>query len=415
MEYNVRIDENFLRGDHVDGEVLQHTDLNELENVAKTAINANYEDIQKLQDGTLLIGNSERLDGATLSTFSEETLQNSDTTVPTSMQIKQYVDGAISNIDLGGYYTKRETDTILEGYVKPTDYASAQKGGTIKLGQYGATRDASGFISLNSYSNDDYESLTNNFFISKGTLENVITGKELVNKTYVDDLADEKQNIIFNDYVNVTSANAVNLNTASAGLYHFKNSYIIWGDLDEPQLYDDSLWLVEVYSETFRQLYDITYQTTYNVEKSGNTYSMEEFWNIDNVYFEDSIEDFVSFSDYPNIDNAKAGVVKIDPGANMKLSDINSPTGRGAIVPYYGNSFLSDTQLLKSGNGAPTLGSYEILGSFYQDKSNGNLYQILLDTDGEHWVWKQIATKAYVDGLVGDIGTALDTINGEVI
>ena len=25
-------------------------------------------------------------------------------------------------------------------------------------------------------------------FISKGTLENVITGKELVNKTYVDDL-----------------------------------------------------------------------------------------------------------------------------------------------------------------------------------------------------------------------------------
>ena len=77
MEYNVRIDDNFLRGDHVDGEVLQHTDLNELENVAKTAINANYEDIQKLQDGTILIGNSEKLDGASLSKFADETLQNS--------------------------------------------------------------------------------------------------------------------------------------------------------------------------------------------------------------------------------------------------------------------------------------------------------------------------------------------------
>lgn len=114
MSYNLRIDENFLRGDHVDGEVLQHTDLNEIENVAKTAINANYEDIQKLQDGTISIGNSEKLDGATLSKFATETLQNSDTKVPTSSQVKQYVDGALSNINLEGYYTKRETDELLE-------------------------------------------------------------------------------------------------------------------------------------------------------------------------------------------------------------------------------------------------------------------------------------------------------------
>lgn len=208
MNYNVRIDDNFLRGDHVDGEVLQHTDLNELENVAKTAINANYEDIQKLQDGTILIGNSEKLDGASLSKFANETLQNSDTKVPTASQVKNYVDGAIGNIDLEGYYTKRETDTILEGYVTPTDYATAQKGGVIKLGQYGATRDADGFISLNSYSDTDYESLTNNFFISKGTLENVITGKDLTTKSYVDNELAEKvdkvtgKGLSTNDYTN---------------------------------------------------------------------------------------------------------------------------------------------------------------------------------------------------------------------
>ena len=41
MNYNVRIDDNFLKADHSDGEVLQHTDLNEHENVVKTAIIVN--------------------------------------------------------------------------------------------------------------------------------------------------------------------------------------------------------------------------------------------------------------------------------------------------------------------------------------------------------------------------------------
>lgn len=135
MNYNVRIDDAFLRGDHVDGEILQHTDLNELERVAKAAINANYEDIQKLQDGTTTIANSEKFDNATLSKFAVETLQNSDTKVPTSMQTKQYVDTAISAIDLSGYYTSRETDELLDTKVdvvegkqlSTEDYTTAEK------------------------------------------------------------------------------------------------------------------------------------------------------------------------------------------------------------------------------------------------------------------------------------------------
>jgi len=388
MEYNVRIDDNFLRGDHVDGEVLQHTDLNELENVAKTAINANYEDIQKLQDGTILIGNSEKLDGASLSKFADETLQNSDTKVPTSSQVKQYVDGAISNIDLDGYYTKREIDAIVETY----------------------DSDGNGIV--------DNSEKVNNHTVLTDVPENAVFTDTVYDDTEVRasiaNLNTTKQNIIFNDYVNVTSANAVNLNTAPAGLYHFKNSYIIWGDLDEPQLYKDSLWLVEVYSETNRTLIDITYQYMYIVEKSGSTYSMEEVWFVDNVYFEETVEDLVSFTDYPGgnvLDGLTSGVIKVDPACNMAISDINYPGGRGVLIPNVGNSFLSNTQLLKSGNGAPTLGSYEILGSFYQDEDNGNLYQLLLDTDGDHHIWKQIATKSYVDGLVGNIQTLLDALD----
>ena len=41
----MRIDDNYLRGNRVDGEVVYSSDFNELEIVVKTAINANYTDI----------------------------------------------------------------------------------------------------------------------------------------------------------------------------------------------------------------------------------------------------------------------------------------------------------------------------------------------------------------------------------
>lgn len=41
----MRIDDNYLRGDRVDGEIVTSSDFNELETVVKAAINANYDDI----------------------------------------------------------------------------------------------------------------------------------------------------------------------------------------------------------------------------------------------------------------------------------------------------------------------------------------------------------------------------------
>lgn len=108
MDYNVRIDDNFLKAEHEDGEVLHHTDLNELESVIKTAINANYEDIQKLQDGTLPVSGATSLkadDGvAILSQYADEVLQASDSKIPTSMQVKSYVDNAINSVNTGIIY-----------------------------------------------------------------------------------------------------------------------------------------------------------------------------------------------------------------------------------------------------------------------------------------------------------------------
>jgi len=88
-----------------------------------------------------------------------------------------------------------KADTALQSgdltdYVKNTDYATDSKGGAIRVWtQYCYSVGSSyGNLYAITKSYEDYTSAGNNIFISKGTLENVITGKELVNKTYVDGL-----------------------------------------------------------------------------------------------------------------------------------------------------------------------------------------------------------------------------------
>lgn len=113
-------------------------------------------------------------------------------------QTDTLLSGKVDNSTLNDYYTKTRADellatkvdtTTLTDYVKNTDYATGGKGGVIKIGSaYGTEINSSGIMypSLVAYSN--YANMSNYAFIGKGTLENVITGKELVNKTYVDGL-----------------------------------------------------------------------------------------------------------------------------------------------------------------------------------------------------------------------------------
>ncbi len=109
-------------------------------------------------------------------------------------------------VDLSDYYTKEETyskgevDNLipdLTNYVKNTNYASASKGGVIKSGYYGLQVDSNnGKAYCDTYTYANYGNVENQRFISKGTLENVITGKELVNKTYVDNLVGDIETIL---------------------------------------------------------------------------------------------------------------------------------------------------------------------------------------------------------------------------
>jgi hypothetical protein len=96
MTYIKRISDNYLKADLLDGDIIQHTEINEIESITKTGINANYEDIQRISDGTLISGNSTLLCGCSLSKQSIEVLQNNDGKIPTSKQVKTYVDLAVT-------------------------------------------------------------------------------------------------------------------------------------------------------------------------------------------------------------------------------------------------------------------------------------------------------------------------------
>lgn len=90
-----------------------------------------------------------------------------------------------------GYYklSALETQKVdLTNYVKNIDYATGSKGGTVRSGGFGINVNSTGqmFGVVHSYA--QYNTDDNTQVMSKGTLENVITGKDLTTKSYVDGL-----------------------------------------------------------------------------------------------------------------------------------------------------------------------------------------------------------------------------------
>ena len=88
---------------------------------------------------------------------------------------------------------------LLTDYVKNTDYASYNKSGVIKIdaSAYGSNV-TDGFLSAGVTTYSNYRNKSNNFIVSKGTLENIITGKDLTTKAYVDGLVGDIGTILDN-------------------------------------------------------------------------------------------------------------------------------------------------------------------------------------------------------------------------
>ena len=92
-------------------------------------------------------------------------------------------------VDLTDYYTKTETNTLLNNKVGFTDYATSSTAGVIKaVASMGYGVSSTGVLQSQIANYSNYESASNYYNIGKGTLENVITGKGLTTKSYVDGL-----------------------------------------------------------------------------------------------------------------------------------------------------------------------------------------------------------------------------------
>ena len=116
-----------------------------------------------------------------------------------------YVDDAtfVSGLDTNGYVqvgyyrlSALETQKVdLTNYVTNTDYATSAVAGVMKVSN-GVVVGGTGSVSCSPRTYADYSGLSSSYFISKGTLENVITGKDLTTKSYVDSLVGNLETIL---------------------------------------------------------------------------------------------------------------------------------------------------------------------------------------------------------------------------
>lgn len=114
--YN-RIGETDLNPTYKDGQTYQHTDINQMLGMLKTAINENYYDIQRLLNGAKTVGNANQLDDATLSRYIDEELQSDDNKIPSSQQAKAYMDALFAGYSAPvrgvDYWTEADQQQIV--------------------------------------------------------------------------------------------------------------------------------------------------------------------------------------------------------------------------------------------------------------------------------------------------------------
>ena len=114
---------------------------------------------------------------------------------------EQYTDSTSPGLFIG----KGTLENVIEGkgLVSNTDYADAGTGGVIKTGSsYGTTMSASGNLRAVVKTYEDYSSAGDYMLVGKGTLENVITGKGLVDQTA---LAGKQDTLTAGTGINITN------------------------------------------------------------------------------------------------------------------------------------------------------------------------------------------------------------------
>ena len=321
-----------------------------------------------------------------------------------------------------------EIGEIENNYVKFTDSATDEIAGVIKLGN-GFKKDINGRASAQSLLYNGYQSASISQFISKGTLENVIEGKGLVDSStlsncklsdFTDDLGNSpvhthsqyltehqdismKQNIEDNtlNTNSKTIPTAINeVNSIAKGAtqaYGFPNYqqlimalnilpndyFNVGQNLYIVTLNVPDLWVSSI--ESTSQTYTYTTDEAFTTELATNGYVQVGYYRLSALETQKvDLTNYVTNTDYAG--SSKAGVVKVydfwgvDTSANGNIRATEK-----TYAQYLNTTLTASTSFI----------------------SKGTLENVITGKD--------LTTKSYVDGLVGDIATALDTIQGEVI
>lgn len=109
--------------------------------------------------------------------------------------------GEITRVPVGalisGLVSETQLEETLEDYVKNTDYATSTKGGVLKVQDWaGLQVSSAGVLAPINKTYNQYQAANNSTTISKLTLENVITGKDLTTKAYVDGIVGDIESIL---------------------------------------------------------------------------------------------------------------------------------------------------------------------------------------------------------------------------
>ena len=84
-----------------------------------------------------------------------------------------------------------------KGLISDTDIATTSKNGVIRASDsYQTSVDTGGSFRTRTVAYSTYQTMSNNAFVGKGTLENVITGKDLTTKAYVDNIVGDIESIL---------------------------------------------------------------------------------------------------------------------------------------------------------------------------------------------------------------------------
>ena len=229
---------NWLASNNV--EVLYIMRTPEINEITNEELIEDLESIELLKGENNIIITSENLPALLQLTYYKQTLQGNI----------EYLDEIKAN---------KEDIPDLTNYVQNTDYATDSVGGVIKTKDNLATGMDNGVLRCKIKTYNEYNNLLDAAFIGKRTLENVITGKQLVNQTYVDELVGDA--VKYYD----TISNMKSDTTLKAGMYVKTKGYYSVNDGGNAEYYITDTESLTLYQEVLENELYATFIINENV------------------------------------------------------------------------------------------------------------------------------------------------------